>query len=317
MIKEDRIINEVNSVFEQPWWLDIVSGGEWKEIKIINKNNECIGRLPYVSKNLYGSKYIGTPILTQQLGPWLKFENNEKNVSKLKKTKKVTEEIIGNLRNIRNVDLYLHHSFTYVLPFIWNGYKVEPKFSYIIDDLTNIQNIFNNFDSKLRNLIKNAEKNLNVVYDIDINILVDLLKETFCKQNRNLPFNENLIEKIIYDSRKYNAGISVGVVDNNNKVIAAAFFLYDSNTCYYLLGGKDYNSNIAGSQELVIWEGIKFASQKSKSFDFEGSMIPGIESFFRGFGGKPTIYFRVIKGNWYFNFLNFIKPMVKNLLNYK
>lgn len=317
MIKEDKIITEVNSVFEQPWWLDIVSGGMWKEIKIVNKNNECIGRLPYINKSLYGSEYIGTPVLTQQLGPWFKFENNEKNVSKLKKTKKITEEIIENLKNIKNVDLYLHHNFTYVLPFIWNGYKVEPKFSYIIDDLTNIQNIFNNFDSKLRNLIKNAEKNLKVVYDIDINILVDLLKETFHKQNRNLPFDENLVKKVVKEAKKYNAGISVGVVADNDKVIAGGFFLYDNNVCYYLLGGKSYSANIPGSQELVIWEGIKFASQISKSFDFEGSMIPGIESFFRAFGGRPQIYFRVRKGNLYFNFLNYIKPIVKKVLNYK
>ena len=58
----------------------------------------------------------------------------------------------------------------------------------------------------------------------------------------------------------------------------------------------------------IIWEGIKFASTASKTFDFEGSMIEGIESFFRQFGATPTVYYQIRKQNIALEIFEFIKP---------
>ena len=45
-----------------------------------------------------------------------------------------------------------------------------------------------------------------------------------------------------------------------------------------------------------MWEAIKFAKKLGiKYFDFEGSMVPQIERYFRGFGGKLTPYYRINK----------------------
>ena len=43
-------------------------------------------------------------------------------------------------------------------------------------------------------------------------------------------------------------------------------------------------------------ESIRHAKELGlKTFDFEGSVIPAIERYFRGFGGKLTPYYRVNK----------------------
>lgn len=48
-----------NSVFEQPWWLDIVAPGNWKEI-IINdeKTGEVLARFAYVTDGKKGKHKI-------------------------------------------------------------------------------------------------------------------------------------------------------------------------------------------------------------------------------------------------------------------
>ncbi len=310
-------INNVNSVFEQPWWLDVVAGNKWKEVIIQNKNGDVIGRLPYIEKKMYSLNICTVPILTQQIGPWIRFEKNMKPVAKLKRIKNTLEEIILRLNKYKNIDLYFHREITYILPFIWAGYNVEARYSYVIEDLSNIELVQSNMDTKVRNIIKNAYKNLSVVENLDVDTLIKMVESTFDKQHRKLPMGKDCIIRIYQESMKHNAGKALGAVDKSGKVVAAAFLLYDHNTCYYLMGGKDYGAGIQGSQELLLWEGIKFASLHSKEFDFEGSMIPGIESFFRGFGGKPCIYFRVYRGNFLFQFLNGIKPYVKKLLGYK
>jgi hypothetical protein len=44
-----------------------------------------------------------------------------------------------------------------------------------------------------------------------------------------------------------------------------------------------------------MWNAIQFASNKSKEFDFEGSMIKGIEIVYRRFGAESKPYFNISK----------------------
>ena len=317
-LNEHERIKEVNSVFEQPWWLEIVAPQKWQEFVVEDKNGQCIGRLPYADMSLYGMKYCGTPIMTQQLGPWFKFDKGMKTVARLKRVKQVSEEFIVLLGNNTNVDLFFHNSYQYVLPFIWAGYNVEPKFSYVLDDLSDTDFIYQGFDAKVRNLIKKAEQDVSVSENVSEGDLVRLLTATYVKQGRKLPFSETVLRQVYSTARDNKAGRALGAVDKKSgKMVAVVFFLYDKSTCYYLLGGKDYSNKVQGTQELLLWEGIKFASTVSKEFDFEGSMISGIESFFRGFGGRPRVYYRVWRGSFLFNMLYWLKPRVKKLLGYK
>ena len=45
----------------------------------------------------------------------------------------------------------------------------------------------------------------------------------------------------------------------------------------------------------MVWEAIKLMSQKTKMFDFEGSMIEGVAKSFQQFGTKQTGYFKISK----------------------
>jgi len=48
--------------------------------------------------------------------------------------------------------------------------------------------------------------------------------------------------------------------------------------------------------EVLIHEGILWADKTGlKCFDFEGSMIPAVESFYRQFGGKLQPYHLIWK----------------------
>ena len=62
-----------------------------------------------------------------------------------------------------------------------------------------------------------------------------------------------------------------------------------------ILSGMDKNYSQRGANELLIYEGIRLAKEKSNSFDFEGSMIAEIESFYRKFGGDFRPYMTVYK----------------------
>jgi lipid II:glycine glycyltransferase (peptidoglycan interpeptide bridge formation enzyme) len=72
--------------------------------------------------------------------------------------------------------------------------------------------------------------------------------------------------------------------------------VYDKNNCYYLLGGVNKNSGIQGINNLLIQKSIEKAKEVGcKTFDFEGSMLKGVEKFFRGFGPELVPYYTVNK----------------------
>ncbi|HOK80319.1 MAG TPA: GNAT family N-acetyltransferase, partial [bacterium] len=80
------------------------------------------------------------------------------------------------------------------------------------------------------------------------------------------------------------------------KAISAMLCIHNNSYAHYLLGGYDESSKHRGAGVLSMWEGIIYAKSLGlKYFDFEGSMVPEIEKYFRGFGGVLTPYFRVNK----------------------
>jgi len=79
-----------------------------------------------------------------------------------------------------------------------------------------------------------------------------------------------------------------------DKALSCALIIREKEKAYYLLGGMMPDSGHEGAQALLLWEAMNHARQEGCDiFDLEGSMIPAIERFFRGFGGEMVSYFQV------------------------
>ncbi|MCL5071056.1 MAG: GNAT family N-acetyltransferase, partial [Actinobacteria bacterium] len=79
------------------------------------------------------------------------------------------------------------------------------------------------------------------------------------------------------------------------EAIAGVYIIWDEKRCYYLLGGYDPEQSHHGGSALAMWEAIRFTKNELglDEFDFEGSMVPQIEQFFRKFGSRLTPYYTV------------------------
>ena len=129
-------IKEVNSIFEQPWWLDAVAPDAWDCITV-KEGDTIVARWPYAQKKLIGFRVYGNPCCTQTLGPWVHCTVTNK-VKALAKKKELYEKLISQLPKKANVDFYLDSSVEYFLPFHWAGFRIEPTLSYRFTDLTDL-----------------------------------------------------------------------------------------------------------------------------------------------------------------------------------
>ena len=127
-----------------------------------------------------------------------------------------------------------------------------------------------------------------------------------------IPYNFNFI-KIIHDKCLENKACKLFFAnDKTGKAIAAIFLIYDSKTVYYLMGGIDPEYKDLGGMNALMIEGIKFALETNRTFDFEGSMVENIEKYFRSFGSTQRPYFNIFKTNSNFlKTINYLKSVFK------
>ena len=148
-----KVTEYANSVFEQPWWLDIVAEDRWGEV-FYKKNGEIQARLPYVWKKGVLGNRIQMPKLTQTLGFWIADLEKEKGNKDLAKQKEIIDSLLSQLPDAGGVRICLDHRCSYVLPCLWKGYKIVPSYSYRIKDLSDLDRIYGNFGNVVKKNIK-------------------------------------------------------------------------------------------------------------------------------------------------------------------
>lgn len=304
-----------NSIFEEPWWLDAVAPGQWDAAEI-TANGRLIARLPYYKTNRVGLKLLGMPEYTQTLGYWVD-DTGAKNVRKYARRKELVSALIDQLPKGYSVDLALDHTCDYLFPFRWKGFSLQLAYSYRIEDIHDIDSLWNGLADNIRREIRKAQKIVRVKDDCPIDDLIAMHNRTFERQGRKLRDHDELIKRLDDALLLHQARKLLCAVDAENRIHAASYFVYDSKCCYYLIGGGDPELRTSGAASLLMWEGIKFASAVSRAFDFEGSMIEPIERFFRAFGGTPTPYWRVTKFNLMLTVADYIKPKIKKVIGWE
>jgi len=254
---------------------------------------------------------IAMPGETQTLGIWFAPD------IKASKQQKYIEELVKLLPKNSSFDIMLDPSNDYFLPFRWLGFKVSPRITYRFTDVSDIEAVRAKYDKTVRKNIKSARNKVEIIEEDNVDNLYAMLVKTFQHQGRNCPHKKEFINSIFEACNAHDGAKVITAIDKDGNVHASSLFVYDEKTCYYLIAGADPTFRASGAQTLVLDSGIEFASKHSKAFDFEGSMIEGIENFFRRFGADRVLYYQIEKKGFIGELKSLLKPRVKKLLGYK
>lgn len=178
--------------------------------------------------------------------------------------------------------------------FYWKKYKVTTRYTYQIDLSASEDDLFQRMDSKLRNVIRKAEKD-ELVFSKDTSLGeegVALILEA----NHQLAPNQrkDLISRL--ESIDANGDLFVYKAHQNGVLKAVNVVCESLDTHYYLFSGFERVQAHNGAGPALIWFAIKTAKAAGmRVFDFEGSMLPDVERYFRKFGGELIPYYSVSK----------------------
>jgi hypothetical protein len=281
-------------VFSRDWWLDAVCGDNWK-VLLSEKNGKIYAAMPlYVPCK----GVVSMPDYTQTMGIWFASEaEGTKYTSLLEERQTVAKNFIGELASYQSFLQNFSYEFTDWLPFYWEGYSQTTRYTYILSAIKNFDKLWQGMSQQTRRNINKAQKmNIKVQSGVSIEDFLAVQASTFKRQNKKNKSSNNVLKRLLTVARERKQGEVFGGYDENGLLHAAAFVVWQSNSAYYVAGGSDSALRSSGAHSLVMWEAIQFVSQFTDKFDFEGSMISGVERFFREFGAVQTPYFSIKKG---------------------
>jgi len=299
-------------IFSKDWWLDVVCGKDNWDVAIVEKNGQIIASLPYYFKKKFMFNIITMPLLTQIMGPMLHYQNFKSHYDKIEQEKNFYTKLIENLPKYIYFKQNFHYSVQNWLPFFWKGFQQTTKYTYIIEDLTDLKKVFKSFSYAKRKNIKKAEKIVTIKYDLPARDFYENHKMTLKKQNELISYNFTLFEKIYNACREQNSGKTIYAIDNNGNIHSALFVVWSKMSAYNLISTIDPDFRNSGSASLLIREIIKYVSDKTERFDFEGSMIEGVERSFRQFGTRQMPYFKISKINTFTEILHLLKNIIRS-----
>ncbi|HEX7413236.1 MAG TPA: GNAT family N-acetyltransferase [Bacteroidia bacterium] len=290
-------VNKDIILFQQDWWLDAVCGSHNWDVLVYESNGNIIGTWAYPIKKKYNLKLIAMPMLTLGMGPVITYFPGQKYASLLSHEQQVIEELYNQLPPFDLFDLYFLPIYKNQMAFHWKDFVQRTRYTYRINDLSNLDKVFEEFNSSIRSQVRKAEKEITIVESNDIELFYKINSLTFKRQGKKIPYTLSYVKQIEEACKKNNCRKILFAKDSENNIHAAVYMVWDNQSAYYLMGGADETFKSSGAYSLLLWSAIKRAASFSKQFNFCGSMLPNVERFFRSFGGEQVPYLHLKKVN--------------------
>jgi hypothetical protein len=279
----------VNSfVYGYSWYLDVLAPN-WNALVL----NDYDAVMPLTGNRKLFINYLYQPFFTQQLGVFSKNTLTQKQLSSF------VEAIPSSYRFV-DINLNDQNEITE------SPYKIRKRKNYVLD-LNHPHDVLTaQFDEHCQRNIKKSRKISQVIQPLDPAKAVAFYQKYKALNTSNvLPSDyENLLTVILRAAQKQLL-LCRGVVDQDETLLAVGIFLLHKGRIIYLLGGASDEGREKRSMYYLFDDLILQFSGHPQLLDFEGSEIPGIARFFKGFGAEKRPYYKlhINRLPWPFNWL--------------
>ncbi len=285
----DRICQEYElPIFYQSFYLDAVCGQPSWAAAII-ETSQAVAIWPYYTRRKYGMAHVSMPPLTPYQGPWYKILWPKNNYDKLEIEKSILTSLADQLPKALFTVVNCHPSFSNWQPLYWKGFRQQTRYTSRIQK-GDEQEVFQHIHPKQRNNILQAQQTLSLSITHDIELMYSLIEASFQAQHIRTPYAKEFFLR--YDKALLDKSCRTIYVayDEKNNPVAGIYIVHDKLWSYNIATGRRQNAH-RGAVAMLISKAIQDALAQGRGFDFEGSMIEGVEHFFRTFGGEQTPFF--------------------------
>ena len=286
-------------LFMQAWWLDAASKENW-DVIFAKINDEIVGFFVFSFQKKFGKTIITNLPLTQFSGPFIFYPQNLSQSDIHSFENKVYINLIEQLssKNIDFIEINCHHSFKNHQQFFWSGYKQTTKYTYILKDISDREALLKEMSYSQRGKrIKKAKDDFYFSLELSAEDFYDFYKENLKRKEKTIFYSRDYFLKLYHATKERNQGQIISIYNKENELLAALWNIWDSEYAYNMIITSDQNKKCSESTTLLIWETLNFLKDKTKHYDFEGSMIKGVALTNQSYGATAVPYHCISKSN--------------------
>lgn len=255
-------------LYMRSFWLDAI--GDWDAL--VMGDYEYIMPLPWRRK--LGIPYIYLPPFIGQLGI----------AGQAPVSPQITTLFLRSIpARFRLIDLRLNEMNS--LPASFPGASFQNQSNYILPLVENYAALHDRYSGDARKNLRTAHRfGLSLKTDISMNTAIDFYRSAYGTRNTQwISSDYQRIESLGQQSIRDGYGFTLGVSDPEGRLQAASFFGKDNKRIYYLLGAPNEEGRKTKAIHFLVDEVIKMFAGTGLTFDFEGSDIPSVASFYQKF----------------------------------
>ena len=289
----DNLAARHGCIFDSVRWTNLF-GPSLSRAGIYDAGGSLRGGFCVYEERKFGLRVLRNPPYTRQVGPFYELRATNP-AARTDEQRAVVEAMAEHLASsgAAVVSLGLSLGITDCIPFCWRGWKVVPHYTYRIALAQDKDTLLAALSRERRNDIRKAQKDgLTLEEAVDTSAMRTLVLESFTRNDKSFP---QMHMGLIFSAFPPGESGYCLISRANGRPVAGVYVVHDTRTAYYLMGGYAEGAH-HGAGALAVWHAILRAKEMGlEVFDFEGSVIPPIERYFRAFGGTLTPYFSVHK----------------------
>ena len=274
------------SVFAQPWWLDITTGGadRWRPNVVRAADGSVRAAWPLPTREERGTGVAHGAPYTPFVGPMLASADVTEEVDALDELSALLE------REYLHVEAACTPEFDYWTPLSWHGFTQTTRTTWRIAADQSIDDVRAAMRKKTRGSLRAAERDGLTVVTGSVEDLLEACAATF---ERNLDSSvpaRTVLATLAAETVPRGAGEILAVRTDSGELASAGLFVFDDRWTWNLANGRLDVDGAVGAPTLLLDAAIERALARGTGFDFEGSMLRPVERFVRGFGGGHVQY---------------------------
>ncbi len=266
--------------------------------------NEIIAAIPFFCKKKYFIKTISSPIgsaTIQNLGPIFPGYDNLKQDKReyyFREFQKELDEVIERDINPRRISIITPPNLLDARPYVWNGYRVTPKYNYI-RNIENLDEVWAGFKKQLRKNIGNAEKTGLIVEEGGLdgyNFIIASLSKRLDEQEVKFSTSEEYFLDLY--NRFYPDNLKIFVAKLNGELITGIIVTAYKNKLSIWVGATQTDLKGIYPVDFLQWKIIEWGNKNGYKYcEILGANMPSISYFKSRYNFDLDLYFSAQKIN--------------------
>lgn len=265
------------AVYGLSWYLDGVFPS-WQGLVL----GDYLAVMPFFCKRKFGIPYLVQPYFCQHTG-----------VYSPKVDSKLVNLFFNQLPSVFRIRMSLNDLTAGLLEDSRFSRLARPNFILPIRNRV-MGDLVKGFSN---NTLRNAQKSLKQHFTMDTELSATQFLD-FVREHVRFEASDDIfavLEALVGQSISNRSALLLGCRNGKRELVSTAFFVKFDNCYYYLISASSPEGYRQGALYYIFHLLLKQLSETDAIIDFEGSAIPGVARFFRGWGAEEQFYFAIEK----------------------